>query len=201
MVSGMNTASAVNSIGSKPQFTTATEMANALEGDYKIIWAGTVWDHDWDKHKDVEKDLFSRDVGAIVRVELFRSTYGYDMAGYIINDVPGSANSAVDLESIPDLEDWLNASYGQTTVPIFSFSAFLLGNAPGDLREDLNEDLYNNVRVHSMNNPAEGYPYAFISDFTYYELVGNQLNLYYIFYNKRTSTYEKIYFLKLSRIN
>ena len=190
MMSAMNTANA-----GKCQFTTVSEMINALEGDYEVVWAGPVWDHERNNRNGGEVDLFSKDVGAVVRIEaVLDSNELRNLVGYVIKDVPGSANSAV--ESISNIDEWLGG--WETTAPIFHFGAIDWGGR----REELDKDFGNGVYELRSKNGLEGreWNYNGISESTYYELAGNQLNFYYEVYNNKTKVYDRIYFMKLRRV-
>lgn len=189
MVSGMNTASASGATiwERERQFLTISEMANALEGDYEIVWAGIIWD-------GRKVDMFSKDVGAVVRIEMFVDSYEQrNLVGYIIKDVPGSANHAV--ESISNYDEW--CAGGEDTVPIIRF----LGSLVDPESEEISKELPYLVEIRSKNG-AGSYDYNTVGTgvMPEYELVGNQLNLFYQDYNKKTRHYDRIYFLKLRRI-
>lgn len=189
MMSTLNTANA-----GKCQFTTVSEMVNALEGDYEIVWAGPIWDHERNNRNGGEVDLFSKDVGAVVRIEaVLDSNELRNLVGYVIKDVPGSANRAV--ESISNFDEWIAG--WETTIPVLCFE----GIDFGERREELDKDLAGRVDVRSKNG-IEGteWSYNSVSESTYYELAGNQLNLYYEVYNNKTKVYDRIYFMKLRRV-
>lgn len=190
MMSTLNTANA-----GKCQFTTVSEMVNALEGDYEIVWAGPIWDHERNNRNGGEVDLFSKDVGAVVRIEaVLDSNELRNLVGYVIKDVPGSANRAV--ESISNIDEWLGG--WETTAPLFHFGAIDWGGR----REELYKDFGNGVYELRSKNGIEGteWNYNGVSESTYYELAGNQLNFYYEVYNNKTKVYDRIYFMKLRRV-
>lgn len=196
MVSGMNTASASGATiwERERQFLTISEMANALEGDYEIVWAGIIWDAAGNNWNGRKVDMFSKDVGAVVRIEMFVDSYEQrNLVGYIIKDVPGSANHAV--ESISNYDEWYAG--WEDTVPIIRFS----GSVVGPESEEIGKDLPYLVEIRSKNG-AGSYSYDTVGTnvMPEYELVGNQLNLFYQDYNKKTRHYDRIYFLKLRRI-
>lgn len=188
MMSTLNTANA-----GKCQFTTVSEMVNALEGDYEVVWAGPILDH-VGNFKVEEVDLFSKDVGAVVRIEaVLDSNELRNLVGYVIQDVPGSANRAV--ESISNIDEWLGG--WETTAPLFHFGAIDWGGR----REELYKDFGNGVYELRSKNGIEGteWNYKGVSENTYYELAGNQLNFYYNVYDKHNIPHA-VYFMKLRRV-
>lgn len=190
MMSAMNTANARGC-----QFTTVSEMVNALEGDYEIVWTGPVWDEAANNWKGRNVDLFSKDVGAVVRIEMFLDSNELrNLVGYVIKDVPGSANHAV--ESISNFDEWIAG--WETTIPVLYFG----GIDFGERREELDKDLAGRVDVRSKNG-IEGTDWAYDGFGTnvhmYFELAGNQLNLYYNVYDKHNIPHE-VYFMKLRRV-
>lgn len=189
MMSTLNTANA-----GKCQFTTASEMINALEGDYEVVWAEPILDQ-VSTYEFEEVDLFSKDVGAVVRIEaVLDSDELRNLVGYVIQDVPGSANRAV--ESISNIDQWLAGR--ETTAPLFYFGAIDWDGR----REELYKDFGNGVYELRSKNGIEGteWNYKGVSSWTYYELAGNQLNFYYDVYDKHNIPH-KVYFMKLRRVD
>ena len=187
MLSAVNTASA----------EARQYVISDLVGDYEVVYAGEVRamtnDTSWEAsdHYLANFDPYSKDIGAIVRVELIpRENNKYntrDLVGYIIKDIAGSANTA-GLKVDPE-EGFVSA---EKNGGIFSIMPTDLEFTP-----DV-ETLTDRALICSRNDDIN--TYGFFGMGVNYERVGDYLNFYDTEWMKDGSQV-KVYILKLRRTN